>query len=233
MFYCERCRVAKNLPIGTTTSVGACELCLSSPVRCHVVNSKDLPKPKITDLDMITAQWETTNARRCELINKQHDFPYLTLSDAEQVELANLQRLATIRADLIAPIPDLAEIHAIVDKSCRRWNGSRDQAALDAIPDAAVKFRFKLTHRKTGLTLGEYKSRHPLKYYKRYDAADPFYTDEDFKQEAIRAIVREDGAIGFQRVHPPAFDGSELYFLPRDEWQVQLVNNQEIQPCPA
>lgn len=77
--------------------------------------------------------------------------------------------------------------------------------------------RFHLVHRETGLRFGEYKSRHPLHYYSPNGRE---YTDSRFANIAVRAILRCDGAVGFQRLKP-WYDEGELYFLKREEWIVQ------------
>jgi hypothetical protein len=77
--------------------------------------------------------------------------------------------------------------------------------------------KFKLINKTTNLTLGEHKSRFPLRIY------SPFLgiikEDDDFKNDQIKAIIRCDGAIGFQRLDP-WYDEGEIYFLPRDEWDI-------------
>lgn len=70
------------------------------------------------------------------------------------------------------------------------------------------------------MPLGEHKSEHPLHYF---TAIGQEYTDRNFTHEAIRAILRCDGAIGFQRLHP-SYDEGQLYFLSRKEWIVQWEN---------
>ena len=76
---------------------------------------------------------------------------------------------------------------------------------------------FSIIHIETGLTLGEYKDQHPLTYY----AGNIRWCDCEFAGEAVSPIVRCDGAIGFQRLHPSYGEG-DLYFLQRREWKVQI-----------
>jgi len=70
---------------------------------------------------------------------------------------------------------------------------------------------FKLVHRQTGLSLGEYKDRHRLRYYL---SDGQICEDTGFQNIPIQAILRTDGAIGLQRLKPSWGEG-ELYFLPR------------------
>jgi hypothetical protein len=63
----------------------------------------------LRELLAITADWETTNDRREQLILKEERDK---LSAAERTELADLQRLADARIDLLAPLP-VAELEAI------------------------------------------------------------------------------------------------------------------------
>ncbi|MBI2928468.1 MAG: N-6 DNA methylase [Verrucomicrobia bacterium] len=75
----------------------------------------------LCELLAITADWEQTNERRELLIlNEEHGKP----SPEERAELADLQRLADARIDLIAPLP-LQELEAVAADLKRKglWAG--------------------------------------------------------------------------------------------------------------
>jgi len=88
---------------------------------------------------------------------------------------------------------------------------------------------FKLVHRQTGLTLGEYKDRHSLRYYL---SDGKIFEDTDFQNVPIQAILREDGAIGLQRLKP-TWGSGELYFLPRDDWEIHWKDSPAEDNNPA
>lgn len=78
--------------------------------------------------------------------------------------------------------------------------------------------KFRLINIATGLTLGQHNQRHGVNIYTSGGLAH----SDDFRKVAISAIIRHDGAIGFQR-HKPWYDEGELYFLSRAEWRVDVV----------
>jgi hypothetical protein len=57
----------------------------------------------LADYLAITADWEATNERRLELIDKKLDG---TLTEGEKPELANLKRLARAKRHLVMPLPN-------------------------------------------------------------------------------------------------------------------------------
>lgn len=81
------------------------------------------------------------------------------------------------------------------------------------------RLRFTLVHRETGLTLGEFRMRFPLRYWSLGSGMS--VEDDNFRFEVIRPIIRSDGAIGFQRLNP-TWDEGQLYFLHREDWEVKF-----------
>lgn len=79
--------------------------------------------------------------------------------------------------------------------------------------------RFKLINRATGLTLGEHKVKHPLRYYYSSTQSPVPRENFEFQHTRIKAVIRQDGAIGFQRMKP-SWDDGELYWLKREDWQI-------------
>jgi len=77
-------------------------------------------------------------------------------------------------------------------------------------------FAFKVVHVETGLTLGQHKEQHPLRYF---DAAGELVCDDRFRNRRLRPILRNDGAVGFQ-VKPDMYYAADLYFLVRKDWNV-------------
>jgi hypothetical protein len=75
----------------------------------------------LRELLAITEDWDQTNDRRMDLIDKKIA---RATSPAESAELANLQRLTDARVRLVAPLP-FAEIEALRDQLKRRgiWEG--------------------------------------------------------------------------------------------------------------
>ena len=78
---------------------------------------------------------------------------------------------------------------------------------------------FKLINKATGLAFGEHKTRHPLRYY---GSGTRIHEDTGFQQRALKAILRADGAVGFQD-HDAIYDDGELWFMPREDWTIQWV----------
>ncbi|MES2738902.1 MAG: N-6 DNA methylase [Verrucomicrobiota bacterium] len=76
----------------------------------------------LADYLAITADWEATNNRRLDLIDKKLA---KTLTDSERVELADLKRLACAKANLVMPLPhkELAEREADL-KRRGLWRGA-------------------------------------------------------------------------------------------------------------
>ncbi len=74
----------------------------------------------LTELLSITADWETNNARRLELIDHEYEGK---LKKADAAELDRLQHLAMLRRRLVAPLP-LAEQDAEIEKLKRegKWS---------------------------------------------------------------------------------------------------------------
>lgn len=66
----------------------------------------------LAELLAITADWETNNQRRIELIEHEED---RRLTKAEEAELEHLQHLATLRRRLVAPYP-MAELDAEIER---------------------------------------------------------------------------------------------------------------------
>jgi hypothetical protein len=73
----------------------------------------------LAELLAITADWETNNQRRIELIEHEED---RRLTKAEEAELEHLQHLATLRRRLVAPYP-MAELDAEIERLKRegKW----------------------------------------------------------------------------------------------------------------
>lgn len=83
---------------------------------------KTFPEPvTLRELLAITVDWEQTNVRRAHLILKEEK---KTIHPAEKAELENLQRLADLRIDLLAPLP-IPQLEAIASDLKRRgiWIG--------------------------------------------------------------------------------------------------------------
>ena len=70
----------------------------------------------LSELLAITYDWGETNDRRADLIVKKVG---KTISPAEKIELDNLQRLATARRHLLAPLP-LKELEDLREDMIRR-----------------------------------------------------------------------------------------------------------------
>lgn len=75
----------------------------------------------LAELLSLTADWDTINERRLELIDREYDNDKLLRSEA--AELDRLQNLATLRRRLVAPYP-LAEIDPVIERLKRegKWS---------------------------------------------------------------------------------------------------------------
>lgn len=80
--------------------------------------------------------------------------------------------------------------------------------------------KFKLIHKETKLTFGQYKNRYPLRYY----SGGKLFIDNDYKQRKCTPMLRTDGAICFQ-INNPWYGEGDLHFLHRDDWEV-VFNDQ-------